>query len=83
MPGRRAVFGITSESRALDLCGIGGGGIRPFSVLNLGDSKPSIPLTLGLTGNLPETVRLGGRGVSMLLSLENMMFSCKYPDGAW
>lgn len=54
---------------------MGGGGMRVMSVLILRESIPSMPLMLGRTGNLPDTVRLGGRGVSALISLLDIKIS--------
>ena len=61
------------ESLARDLCGMGGGGFRPSPSPGLMLSSPSMPLMLGLTGNLPDTDLLGGRGVSRLVSLQHLL----------
>lgn len=68
--GRLAIDGATLDEmpRACDRCGIGGAMVGGESPIGLGTL--SMPLTLGLTGKRPPvTPRLGGRGVSTLVSL--------------
>lgn len=78
MPGLFKIVGaLMDATRACDRCGTGGGRCSDEG-LDFNSPKLSAPLMLGRIGKRPPVkTRLGGRGVSTLLSLRH---SSQQPD---
>lgn len=70
MPGRRVALCGTGGSLALDREGMGGGGLVGMGAATGMALPKSLLLVLVLTGKRPPVLRLVGRGVSTLSSLD-------------